>query len=225
MRRARSERSPPTSSADSLPSIARFSSDSITGSSDCASSRVKVFMEMPSFIGYDETGNREQGLGNRFRTPFFALFLNGVGNFYQLKIVLSHPCDRKKSHGWGTALLCGRKMPDELDLFPIPYSLRFQHAVEGDFGPAFHVWPHLDAVDYAAFDQVLQGPGQMLRCDAEHGGAQATGVVEGDDALALFGKTAGHAVDQVNLSADSKHLACRSLLDQSDESLGGTESI
>jgi hypothetical protein len=27
-----------------------------------------------------------------------------------LKIVLSHPCDRKKSHGWGTALDCSVKM-------------------------------------------------------------------------------------------------------------------
>jgi len=63
MRRDRSFRLDSTSSADCLPSIARLSSDSSTGSRDCASSRVKVFMGNALFIGYDKS--KEQGVGNR----------------------------------------------------------------------------------------------------------------------------------------------------------------
>jgi hypothetical protein len=105
-------------SADCLPSMARFSSDSSTGSSDCASSRVKVFM----------------------------------GNALTSRI-------RRNS------------------------SIRSSAT-----GPVLHAGPHLDAVHHAALDQVLQRPGQMLRADAVHGGAQAAGVVERDDALALGAK-------------------------------------
>src|ERR1700756_1831739 len=45
MRRLSSDSSVSASSAARLPSIARFSRASSTGSRDCASSRVKVFME------------------------------------------------------------------------------------------------------------------------------------------------------------------------------------
>ena len=64
---------------------------------------------------------------------------------------------------------------------------------------------HLDAVDDAAFDQVLKSPGKMLRTDAVHGGAEAAGVVESDDLFVFRGEAAGEAVDQVNLGSDGEH--------------------
>src|SRR5208283_3541125 len=86
-------------------------------------------------------------------------------------------------------------------LFPVPC---IYHAVQSHSRPALHVRPHLDAVDHAALDKIFQSPGQVLRGDAEHGGAETAGIVEGDDPLALCGEAAGHAVDQVNLSADGE---------------------
>ena len=61
-----------------------------------------------------------------------------------------------------------------------------------------------DAVDDVAFDEVLKRPAEVLRADAVHGGAEAAGVVEGDDVLALRREAAGEAVDEVNLGADGE---------------------
>ena len=52
-------------------------------------------------------------------------------------------------------------------------------------GPVFDVVADLDVVDDAAFDEVFERPSEVLGRDAVHGGAEAAGIVEGDDALAL----------------------------------------
>src|ERR1700733_16149989 len=83
--------------------------------------------------------------------------------------------------------------------------LKFQHAIKRDFSPVLDGGADLNAVDYAAFNQVFESPGKVLRADAVHGGAQAARVVEGDYALAFIGEAAGQAVDQVNLGADGEH--------------------
>src|SRR6185437_16369477 len=59
MRRLNSPSLDSTSWAACLPASARFSSASSTGNSDCASSRVKVFIGVLS-IGYENSANREQ---------------------------------------------------------------------------------------------------------------------------------------------------------------------
>ena len=64
-----------------------------------------------------------------------------------------------------------------------------------------------------------------MRADAVHGGAQAAGIVEGNHLFAFGGKAARHAVHQVNLSADGEHLPRRSLVNESNQPLGGTESV
>ena len=55
----------------------------------------------------------------------------------------------------------------------------------------FTLLPHLDAIDDAAFDQVFERPGQVLRADAVHRGAEAAGIVERDDALAFARQIGG----------------------------------
>ena len=99
-------------------------------------------------------------------------------------------------------------------------SPNFQHPVQRNFSPVLDAGTDLDAVDDAALDQVFQNPGQVMRADAVHGGAQAASVVESDDALVLACKAAGHAVDEVNFSADGEHCARGSLLDKGDQLLG-----
>ena len=64
----------------------------------------------------------------------------------------------------------------------------FQHPVKSHARPALDAGADLDAVDDAALDQVFKHPGQVVGADAVHGGAEASGVVQGDDALALGGK-------------------------------------
>src|SRR5215472_11141042 len=77
----------------------------------------------------------------------------------------------------------------------------FEHAVKGYPGPVLDVVFNFDLVDHVAFDQVFEGPAEVLRGDAEHGGAEATGVVEGDHPLPLFREFSAHAVDEVYFRA------------------------
>ncbi len=89
----------------------------------------------------------------------------------------------------------------------------------------FTLGPYLDAVDHAAFDEVFESPGEVLGADAVHGGAEAAVVIEADNALVLIGEAVGHAIDEMNLSADGELGAFRSLFDERDELLCGAESV
>ena len=54
-------------------------------------------------------------------------------------------------------------------------SADLQHPIQCHPRPVFHVAADLDLVHYAAVDQVLKRPRQMLGADAVHGGAEAAG--------------------------------------------------
>src|SRR5215475_7682030 len=84
------------------------------------------------------------------------------------------------------------------------FYLDFEHAIQRYARPAFYAGTHLDAIHYAPLDEVLKGPGKMLRADAVHRGAQAAGRVESDDLFALRSKPPRQPVDEMNLSADGK---------------------
>src|ERR1039458_3014761 len=197
MRRASSVRPDSISSADCLPSIARLSSDSSTGSRDCASSRVKVFMGTV----YSEQWSVNSG---QWSDRLFACGYVCQG------ISPRFVADRSKQN---------------CSLFTVHCFSHFQHAVQRDFGPALDAGTDLYAVDDAALDQVFQSPGQVVGTDAVHGGAEAAGVVQRDDLFTFGGKALGHAVDEVNLRADGEHCARGSLLDEGDQLLGGAERV
>jgi hypothetical protein len=73
----------------------------------------------------------------------------------------------------------------------------------------FHAASHPDAIHHAALDEILERPGQVLRADAVYAGAQATGDVERDDALAFGGRSLGQPVHQMYLGADGEDGALR----------------
>ena len=117
------------------------------------------------------------------------------------------PCELRSRFGlgWDDARLWRSVFPVLYSVFPTPrflfpvlcsLNLDFQHSVEGDAGPVFDGLFHLDLVDDAAFDEVFEGPGEVLRADAIHGGAEAPGIIQGDDLFALFCKSFGEAVHQ-----------------------------
>src|SRR6266550_4246277 len=80
---------------------------------------------------------------------------------------------------------------------PTTALLDFQHPVQRHLCPMLHVVSYFDLVDYIAFNQILQRPAQMLRRNAEHGRAQAAGIIERDDLLPFRGKFRTHAIHQV----------------------------
>src|SRR5712671_1477731 len=57
-----------------------------------------------------------------------------------------------------------------------------------------HVVFDFNLVDNVALHQILQHPAQMLRGDAEHGRAKASGVIEGDDLLTFRREFLAHTV-------------------------------
>ena len=83
-------------------------------------------------------------------------------------------------------------------------SANLQHSVECHARPAFYAGSHLDLVDDAALNQVFEGPGEVLRADAIHRGAEAAGIIQRNDLLALGRELLAHAVDQVDFGANSK---------------------
>src|SRR5215469_10660301 len=101
----------------------------------------------------------------------------------------------------------------------------FEHAVKGYPGPVFDVVFYLDLVDHVAFDQVFEGPAEVLRGDAEHGGAEATGVVEGDHPLPLFREFSAHAVDEVYFRAHREHCSFRGLADHLQQAFGRADPV
>jgi len=103
--------------------------------------------------------------------------------------------------------------------------MNFQHSIEPHTSPAFHVVLHLDLVDDVALHQMLKHPAQMLGRDAEHGGAEATGVVKGDNFLPIGGEFLAHAVDQVNLRAYGKARAGRRFANDLEQALRGTNRV
>ena len=84
-------------------------------------------------------------------------------------------------------------------------SLNFEHAIKRYPRPMLDIISHFDLIDDIAFRQILQSPAQMLRRDAEHGGAQTTRIVERDDLLPFRSEFLSHTVDQVDLGAYGKH--------------------
>src|ERR1700749_3671749 len=100
-----------------------------------------------------------------------------------------------------------------------------QQAVEGDASPVFDTFLDGDPVDYATFDEVFERPSQVLRADAGHGGAEAAGVVEGDDFFAQRRELPGETIDEVNLRSDGKHGSGRGVFDDLDEAFRGAESV
>src|ERR1035437_4185043 len=148
MRRASSERPVSTCWANCLPSMARFSSDSITGSRDCASSSVKVFISTV----YSEQWSVVSGIVHSMNRTSS----NSSGG------LICQPHQSKTVH---------------CPLFTDHCFLRFQHPVQCNPRPMLHAGSDLDAVDHAALHQIFQNPGQVLRADAIHRRAQAAGVV------------------------------------------------
>src|SRR5438128_2068372 len=65
----------------------------------------------------------------------------------------------------------------------------------------------------------------MLRRDAEHGGAEATGIVEGDDHLIFIGELLAHAVDEMDLRADGELGTARRVRNYFDEALGAADVV
>src|SRR5262249_36591172 len=93
----------------------------------------------------------------------------------------------------------------------------FQHAVERDSRPVFNIFANLDSVYYISIRQIFQSPRQVLRRDAEHGRAQTSRIIQRDHPLAVWSKLLAHAIDQMNLGADRKHRASRSLFNDLDQ--------
>jgi hypothetical protein len=91
--------------------------------------------------------------------------------------------------------------------------------------PMLHVVFDFNLVDNIAFHQILQHPAQMLRGDAEHGRAKASGVVEGDDLLTFRRELLAHTVDQVDFRAHSEHGARRGFTDHRQQAFGGTDGV
>src|SRR3989304_3376680 len=71
------------------------------------------------------------------------------------------------------------------------------HPPPGPPGPASRLLPYFDAVHHPPGHQVLQHPAEVLRGDAEHGGADADVGVERNHELVRV--LLGQAVHQVNL--------------------------
>ena len=65
----------------------------------------------------------------------------------------------------------------------------------------------------------------MLRRDAEHRGAKAAGVVQGDDLLVFRSKFLTHAIHEMNFCSHREHRAGPGLLDDLQQALGGADAI
>jgi len=165
----------------------------------------------PHFLAWD--GSAMAGVRDCFPTHCAMELRNGWGTEGLCNDTLA--ARTKSPRGWGRpAFWTGRcGLAD------------FQHAVQGCAGPVFVVVGDLDAVNYAAFDEVLKRPGQVLRADAVHGGAEAAGFVEGEDAFAEGRVLFGQPVDEVNFSADGEGGAFRGFFDEGNEALGGAEGV
>ena len=100
-----------------------------------------------------------------------------------------------------------------------------QHPVQCRFRPILHVVLHFYLVDHIAFREIFQHPAQMLRRDTEHGGAQAAGIVEGNDFLPFRGKLLAHAVYEVDFGSHGEHAAGRGLADHLQKALGRTNAV
>ena len=68
-------------------------------------------------------------------------------------------------------------------------------------------------------------PAQMLRRDTKHGRAQAAGIVERNDFLALGRKLFAHAIDQMDFRAHGEHGSRRRVTDHLQQTLGGANAI
>src|SRR5690348_6528392 len=95
----------------------------------------------------------------------------------------------------------------------------FQHTIERNLGPIFHVFCNANAVHHIAFHEVFERPSEMLRRNSKHCGAQTAGIVESNDLLTLFCKTHAHAVYEVNFGSDCEHRAAWSIFDDLDQPL------
>src|SRR5260370_21458056 len=75
-----------------------------------------------------------------------------------------------------------------------------EHAVESNSRMVSSALIDGDAVDDVALAQILKGPEEMLRGDAEHRGADANAGVEGDNFMVLHFLT--KAVGEMNFRAE-----------------------
>src|SRR5262245_20569 len=81
-----------------------------------------------------------------------------------------------------------------------PLCRDLQHPLQGQTRVSSYIRRDSDLIDDAAFHQVFKRPEQMLWIDPEHGGTQATAVVQrNDEAVRVF---LHQAVHQMDLGAD-----------------------
>src|ERR1035437_1090150 len=92
-----------------------------------------------------------------------------MGRLCLLRLVLSHPCDRRKSHEWGTELQGWIETAPRAFLFPVPYSLfpilLRRVLVSGPDAEALHLDGEraLDLAQVAALRWTRKGGGYAVR--------------------------------------------------------------
>src|SRR5713226_10326580 len=98
-----------------------------------------------------------------------------------------------------------------------------EHAVESNSSVVASAFVDGDAVDDVAFGQIFKRPKEVLRCDAEHGGANANAGIERNDSVVL--KFLAKAVDKVNFRANGPLGASRRGLNSLDDALGRADLV
>src|SRR5258708_17707937 len=98
-----------------------------------------------------------------------------------------------------------------------------EHAVEGNSRVVSSAFIDGDAVDDVAFAQIFEGPEEMLRGDAEHGGADADAGIERYDSVVF--EFLAKAVDKVNFRANRPLGASRRRLNGLDDALGRADLV
>src|SRR3989454_6816133 len=98
-----------------------------------------------------------------------------------------------------------------------------EHAVESNSRMMSSALIDGDAVDNVAFAQILKRPEEMLRGDAEHGGADAIAGIERNDFVIL--KFLAETANEVNFCADGPLGAGGRTLDGLDDALGRANLI
>ena len=106
-----------------------------------------------------------------------------------------------------------------------PTSLNFEHSIKRNPRPVLNIVFHFDLIDDVAFGQIFKRPAKMLRRDAEHGRAEATGIVQRDDLLSFGSEFLAHAVDQMDFRAHRKHRSGRRVADHLEQAFGGPNPI
>src|SRR5260370_42647988 len=96
-----------------------------------------------------------------------------------------------------------------------------EHAVESNSSVVASAFVDGDAVDDVAFAQIFKLPKEGLRCDAEHGGANANAGIERDDSVVC--EFLAKAVDKGNFRAYGPLGASRCRLNSLDDAPARTD--